>query len=121
MDCATGSINDEMGAIFLGKCKSIIDLTGATLTVIVGDAAVTSVTEVGRADEMKKVKFIGGGGTDFRPLLEEAAKHRPVHCVYLTDLCGRFPDRPPKFPVLWAVPAEFKDMQIPFGKKLILK
>ena len=48
----------------------------------------------------------GGGGTDFRPVFEWAAKERlpPDVLVFLTDGMGPAPERKPRYPVLWILP-----------------
>ena len=62
---------------------------------------------------LRGFKFRGGGGTDFRPAIAEAAKWKPDLLIYLTDLEGDAGDEP-AFPVLWAVP-EGKP-EAPWGK-----
>jgi predicted metal-dependent peptidase len=88
--------------------------------LIVGDERVQRVErfEPGRSD-LREIEFIGGGGTDFTPMLEEADTHRPDIAVVLTDLQGpaRFE---PRWPVIWAVPEAHRGAQQPFGRKLVL-
>jgi predicted metal-dependent peptidase len=62
---------------------------------------------------LRGFKFGGGGGTDFRPAIAEAAKWRPDLLIYLTDLGGDAGEEP-KFPVLWVVPEGKSDA--PWGK-----
>jgi predicted metal-dependent peptidase len=65
----------------------------------------------------------GGGGTDFTPLLQEAARHRPDLIVVLTDLDGPARERP-RCSVLWAVPevlAVAAPPRAPFGQVLRLR
>jgi predicted metal-dependent peptidase len=38
--------------------------------------------------------------------------------IYLTDLYGRFPDRMPPYPVLWAATTE---LPVPFGSRILVK
>jgi predicted metal-dependent peptidase len=47
----------------------------------------------------------GGGNTDFRPVFDWVERHglQPETLVYFTDADGRFPDRPPPYPVVWLV------------------
>jgi predicted metal-dependent peptidase len=75
--------------------------------------------EPGRSN-LRDIAFEGGGGTDFSPLLTEAERHAPDMAVFLTDLDGRV-DHCPRFPVLWAVPAEARHMEPPFGQKIVLE
>ena len=53
------------------------------------------------SNELKSLKYTGGGGTDFRPLIEAAAESAPDVLIYLTDLFGEMGDAP-YFPVIWA-------------------
>jgi predicted metal-dependent peptidase len=66
------------------------------------------------------IEFHGGGGTDFTPLLEEAARHRPDIALVLTDLQGPARIRP-RFPVIWAVTEAHAAALQPFGRKLVLR
>jgi predicted metal-dependent peptidase len=52
---------------------------------------------------LRNIKFKGGGGTDFRPAIAEAATWKTDLLIYLTDLEGDAGNEP-LFPVLWAVP-----------------
>lgn len=60
---------------------------------------------------------VGGGGTDFRPVfayLEEQAI-MPQSLIFLTDLCGQFPEEGPNYPVIWAATTT---AQAPFGETI---
>jgi predicted metal-dependent peptidase len=61
------------------------------------------------------MRFQGGGGTDFAPLLREADRHRPDIAVVLTDLDGPAAYRP-AWPVIWAVPEGVRSATAPFGR-----
>jgi predicted metal-dependent peptidase len=61
---------------------------------------------------------VGGGDTDFAPLLAEAGRHRPDIAVVLTDLQGPAGRQPP-WPVIWAVPSRSAPAA-PFGTRLLL-
>jgi predicted metal-dependent peptidase len=90
--------------------------TEPMLRLIVCDAHVHQVQDFsGRegAKLLRGVVFVGGGGTDFRPAIGEAAKWKPDLLIYLTDLQGNA-GAEPVFPVLWAVP-ECK-VSAPWGK-----
>jgi predicted metal-dependent peptidase len=60
----------------------------------------------------------GGGGTSFQPVFEavEQLDEPPVCMIYLTDLCGSFPDQPPEMPVLWVTPQRYAQSRVPFGE-----
>ena len=70
-------------------------------------------------DEEIEWKPKGGGGTDFRPLfpyLEERGIE-PACVVILTDGWGKFSEKPPDVPVLWAMTT---DVEPPFGEVIRL-
>ena len=89
--------------------------------LVIGDDRVRSVRSVRPgALRLAEIRFEGGGGTDFGPLLEEAARHDPDATIVLTDLDGPA-SPPPRKPVLWAVPPAFADAVAPFGRVLVLR
>lgn len=61
----------------------------------------------------------GGGGTDFRPVFEwlDGDRAEPDLLVYFTDAEGRFPDREPRYPVVWLVKGK---APVPFGVRIQL-
>lgn len=119
VDCS-GSVEDPLMDRFAREIESISRRLEARLTVIVGDDRVRLVRsfEPGRSN-LREIVFEGGGGTDFSPLLQEAERYRPDIAVFLTDLQGPAGYRP-AWPVVWAVPRDWADAQIPFGRKLVL-
>ena len=120
----SGSVDEALLARF---AREVVALTGrleAPWTLVVGDDAVREVRhfEPGRGD-FGRLPARGGGGTDFTPLLQEAARHRPDLIVVLTDLDGPARERP-RCPVLWAVPevqAVAVAPRAPFGQILRLR
>lgn len=117
----SGSINDDLMERFAREIETITRRQEAALVLIVGDDAVRRVEhfEPGRAD-FRDIKFAGGGGTDFTPLLEEADRHRPDIAVVLTDLEGPTRFRP-RWPVIWAVPESHATAVQPFGRLVSLR
>ena len=102
----SGSINDALLARFAAEVAAVLEQTDPQLRLIVCDAAVHEVRDfAGRegAKHLRGFKFRGGGGTDFRPAIDEAAKWRPDLLIYLTDLKGEAGTEP-NFPILWAIP-----------------
>ena len=116
----SGSIDDGLLQRFTREVEAITRRLETGLVLVVGDDRVRRVQrfEPGRAD-LAGIEFPGGGGTDFTPLLEEAARHDPDIAVVLTDLDGPARVRP-LFPVLWAVPECCASAEPPFGRKLNL-
>ncbi len=81
-------------------------------------------TEVQRADIFEFGQPIqlapkGGGGTDFRPVFAylQAEHIQPHAVVFLTDLCGTFPEQEPLWPVIWA---STEPSEAPFGATVYL-
>jgi predicted metal-dependent peptidase len=112
----SGSIDESLLRRFAAEVAAVLKQTEPLLRLIVCDADVHQVYDFsGRegAKLLRGFKFRGGGGTDFRPAIAEAAKWKPDLLIYLTDLEGDAGDEP-AFPVLWAVP-EGK-AEAPWGK-----
>lgn len=116
----SGSIEDKMMERFAIEIEAITRRLEARLVLVIGDRQVHRVMhfEPGRSD-LRAIRFEGGGGTDFTPLLMEADQHRPDIGVVLTDLEGPTRFRP-SWPVIWAVPASLSSPAQPFGRKLLL-
>ncbi len=117
----SGSIDDALVARFAREIEAIARRQESALTLVVGDNAVRHVAQftAGTA-ELGAIRFDGGGGTDFTPLLEEADRHAPDIGVVLTDLDGPARFRP-RWPVIWAVPEAHAAAVEPFGRKLVLR
>lgn len=116
----SGSINEDLLKQFTREIEAIARRQEAGVILIIGDDRVrkTVVFGSGRAT-LENFDFAGGGGTDFSPLLAEAAQHRPDIAVVLTDLDGPA-GSPPPFPTLWAVPPSRAHTFPPFGQTLVL-
>lgn len=100
----SGSIDSATLARFSAECNAIVaDCAPARVHVIYADAAVNRVDEY-ESGEPITFDACGGGGTDFRPAFEHIESEGwPLACaVYLTDMCGTFPENEPAYPVLWA-------------------
>lgn len=98
-------------------CKRV----NTVLTVIFADAEVCGIVEIGEAYELiRTLQPKGGGATDFRPAIELAVKMNPDLIVYLTDLCGVFPEKKPRVPIIWGYPPEFARVETPYGQRLPL-
>lgn len=117
---SSASIGLEYHKLFNGEFHDIVEtIRPEALYVLDVDAAVHQVQTVLPADEESFVSEMkGGGGTDFRPAFKWV-EEQGVDCtcmIYLTDLLGKFPEVPPHYPVLWAVPeGSNRGAQPPFG------
>jgi len=100
----SGSIDKELLGRFLSEVASLCAFNQRNLVLLIGDAAVHQITEIDWTEasyELSQIKYTGGGGTDFRPLMKAAAEYQPDALVYLTDLFGETGDEP-DFSVIWA-------------------
>jgi predicted metal-dependent peptidase len=110
----SGSISDEEIVQFLSEVKGICDAYEEyTIYLFIADASIHQRFELHSFDELPKV-VQGRGGTDFRPVLEEASKLDVTSIVYFTDLYGSFPDKEPNKPVIW-VSTSNGDVEPPWG------
>ncbi len=116
----SGSIDDRLLVRLTRELRAMTRRAEAEGVLVIGDDQVREVKHVRPgAWQLDGLDFEGGGGTDFEPLLAEAARHRPDLTVVLTDLEGHAGARPP-YPVLWAVPVEHAVEPPPFGRLVVL-
>jgi predicted metal-dependent peptidase len=98
----SGSIDESLLRRFAAEVASVLEKAEPLLRMIVCDADVHQVQDFSGREGAKLLRgfeFKGGGGTDFRPAIAEAAKWKPDLLIYLTDLQGDTGDEP-AFPVL---------------------
>ena len=111
----SGSISDDILAEFLGEIDGICNSYQCyTLHLFAADANIAKYWELHEMDPIPR-NMPGRGGTDFRPVFEDLEKGDKEFSVliYLTDLCGTFPDKAPDFPVIWV---STDDSKVPFGE-----
>jgi predicted metal-dependent peptidase len=113
VDCS-GSVRARQLRLFEAEIRSILEgQRPERVHVLYFDTEVQK-TETYFAGEPVHLNPVGGGGTDFSPCFEwlEEKGIRPQTLVFLTDLCGTFPENEPDYPVLWA---STERRQAPFG------
>lgn len=94
----SGSMNGAALDLIAREVKRLAMV--ARLTIVECDAAVHRIYPFTQA----LGPFLGGGDTDFAPVLEQARGERRLEgVVYFTDGRGTLPDLPPPLPVLWAL------------------
>ena len=86
------------------------------LHMVYCDAQVNKTEEFIRPTSCK-LKMVGGGGTDFRPVFDWVEKNvkSPAGLIYFTDGYGPFPDKEPPYPVLWCI-MKGCNIDVPFGR-----
>ncbi len=107
---STMGVQDE----FAREASGVLSSYKTTVRVIYCDAAVHGEEVYETEDLPIKLKPIGGGGTSFVPVFDYIEKmgYMPACLIFLTDLYGTFPSRPPEYPVMWITP---NDQKAPFG------
>lgn len=117
----SGSIGQRELDMFMAEVSGILEeIRPKRLACIMCDAKIHKVHELDNAADLRSVKLVGGGGTDFRPVFDWIAKEglTPDALVYLTDLLGAFPSRAPNYPVIWG--NIYPDAKAPFGDVVIV-
>jgi predicted metal-dependent peptidase len=113
VDCS-GSVSGRLLRLFEAEVCSILEgQRPQGVHVLYFDTEVHKV-ETYQAGEPVHLNPVGGGGTDFGPCFDWLAEHgiQPQTLVFLTDLCGTFPENEPGYPVIWASTERRK---APFG------
>jgi len=113
VDCS-GSVNARLLRMFEAEVCSILEgQRPQCVHVLYFDTEVHKV-ETYQAGEQVHLNPVGGGGTDFGPCFDWLVDHgiQPQTLVFLTDLCGTFPENEPCYPVIWASTERRK---APFG------
>lgn len=98
----SGSVSDGDLEAFITEINGIMSSYKSKILIIECDADVQKVYKL--TPHMKvDTKFKGRGGTSFVPVFEYIEdKHVETDLlIYLTDLCGTFPNTPPRYPTLW--------------------
>ncbi len=112
------SISDRLLSEFLGEVEWLVkNYRSIKLTLVSSDAQIQTVEEIRNKYQLRNFTPKGGGGTDFRPVFELAAKKRAKLVIYLTDGHGDFPETPPKITTIWVVcKGGAPESCFPFGK-----
>jgi len=110
----SGSISDDEIKQFLSEVKGICDSYDEyTIYLFFADSDIHQRYELHQFDPLPRI-IEGRGGTDFRPVIAEAAKLDITTLVYFTDMYGSFPDKEPNIPVIW-VSTSGSDVKPPWG------
>lgn len=113
----SGSISFEMISAYVTLIKQILEEQKIDLTLDLyhGDDGISEALTVRSGEiELLQEDFRphGGGGTDFRPFFQVVAKRAeetsrvPDFCLYVTDMCGTFPEKDPGIPTIWMTTTE---------------
>lgn len=108
----SASISPEELERAIAEASGILRAAGTALRFISCDADVGSFRAVRNPRDFT---LVGGGGTDFSPVFRALERRPPKTLVYFTDLQGTFPDRPPRYNVIWAIYDTVSASPPPFG------
>lgn len=98
----SGSVSNEELTELLSELKGIKDtFNPKIMTILDCDRVIHNVHTVEQSDDILDLKFTGGGGTSFQPVMEYVKEHPTEALVYFTDLYGSLNLDPPDIPVLW--------------------
>jgi predicted metal-dependent peptidase len=116
----SGSIGDKELAKNIAELSGVIDqVRPQRLTLIWCDAGLRdgSVNELDEGSDLQNLKPVGGGGTDYRPVLDWIAKNnrgeQPDVFIGFTDGYVTFAKDGHPFPTIWA---SSTDVKYPFGQ-----
>ena len=113
----SGSVSDTQLEYFATELNGMIDHVKVDFiqfdTQIYGDPE-----PFGK--KARKIDIKGRGGTCFAPVIELADELRYDGLVVFTDGYAPFPDRP-RTRMLWAVCDQDKDVEFPYGKKVVIE
>ncbi len=116
----SGSVANPLLDRFATEIDRLMKLHRASVWLVIGDDHVRSEVQLKPGcQEVRGIRFHGGGGTDLTPLLAAADRYKPDIVVCLTDLQGPIAFVP-TWPVVWAVPPAFAATQVLFGTVLTL-
>lgn len=117
----SGSISESELSLFAGAIKKLSTLT-QELTVITCDCKIQQVVRTSEIESfLKKLDFKGRGGTSHIPVFEYIDKNirNPDVVVCLTDGYTEYPEKKPKYPVIWVLTRDHKEP--PWGLKVVLE
>ena len=109
----SGSIGEKELQSMLSEIKGIRDVFNPEkMTIIDCDSQIHGVHEVTQNTDIMSLKFHGGGGTSFLPVLEYVTEHPTQALVYFTDLYGESDLEKVDYPILWICTSEHAPMDI---------
>jgi predicted metal-dependent peptidase len=116
----SGSMH-SLGPDVLGELDGVLRAVGAEVTLIACDARVRAVRRV-RDLRSASAALVGGGGTDFGPLVAEACGLRPAldALLVLTDSYGPAPAEAPPCEVIWCLIGGATRPPAPWGRAVVV-
>ena len=98
----SGSIENHELQEMLSEIKGIQQVFNPEkMTIIDCDSEIHAVHEIDQSTDIMSLKFHGGGGTYFQPVLKYVEEHPTQALIYFTDLFGEEHMDPVSYPILW--------------------
>ena len=98
----SGSVDNKALQRMLSEIRGIQQVFNPQkMTIIDCDSVIHKVHDVNQQTDILSLKFSGGGGTRFQPVLEYVTKHPTQALVYFTDLYGESELEEVDYPILW--------------------
>lgn len=100
----SGSITDDDMLKMLSEINHIYEhYKPEILTILDCDWEIHNIHEVTRDSniEITQLRFSGGGGTSFKPVIDYCKEHETKVLVYFTDLYASPVKEDPGFPIVW--------------------
>ena len=120
---SSGSTHEHQAKFFAEMSGIVGDLNPSELIVIRCDTKVHGYDVLEEPQDLNAYRtqineegIGGGGGTNFVPVFDRIRDEgiEPDMLVFFTDTYGRFPDREPTYPVIWA--SIVKQPTVPWGQ-----
>lgn len=117
----SGSISEDDLKAFYGETQNLMkNFTNLQGWAAICDADLHGFHELDTQKGFADFGFVGGGGTDFRPVFNKIKNKnmRPKALFYFTDTEGSFPAHSPEYPVFWLVRTHVGQSwapKVPFG------
>jgi len=109
----SGSISDEELKEILSEVEGIRTTFNPTsLRMFGADSCIHDEYEVDRYTDICSLKFGGGGGTSFHPVLDKLKKDPPRLLIYFTDLWAEHITDEPGFDTMWICNSDHEEQGI---------
>jgi len=109
----SGSIGDQQLIEMLSEIKSIQQtFNPEKMTIIDCDSKIHQIHQIDQNTNILDLKFSGGGGTSFIPVLNYVEKHPTQALIYFTDLYGEEDLDPVNYPILWICDSDHEPANI---------
>lgn len=113
----SGSVSDKDLREMLSEIQDIREVYRPdSLKIIDCDWEIHNVFDVDKHDNILDLKFTGGGGTSFHPVIDYCDTHQPQVLIYFTDLYAVQLTEEPAYPIMWICNSEHDPA--PFGETI---